>query len=171
MRSHAGASFTLGNGSIISISAKQKINTKSSTEAELVAVDDAMPLVLWAKYFFEAQAECIAENSKLKKLGKTNIIEQDNTSALLLERNGKRSSTKRTKHMNVRYFFITDRINNGDVTDVVHEPTTEMEADFMTKGLQGKLFFKHRHVIMGLEGVDEHALHRMCKEERMMMDG
>ena len=46
MKSHAGATFTLGNGRIISISSKQKISTKSSTEAELAAVDNALPLAL-----------------------------------------------------------------------------------------------------------------------------
>lgn len=40
--------MSLGKGSPISISRKQKLNTKSSTEAELVGVDDAMALVLWS---------------------------------------------------------------------------------------------------------------------------
>ena len=54
-KSHTGASLTLGHGSILIISAKQKINTKSSTEAELVGVDDAMTFVMWIKHFFESQ--------------------------------------------------------------------------------------------------------------------
>ena len=51
-KSHTGACLTLGHGSVLSISAKQKINTKSSTEAELVGVDDTMAFVLWMKLFF-----------------------------------------------------------------------------------------------------------------------
>ena len=50
-KSHTGACLTLGHGSILSISSKQKINTKSSTEAELVGVDDAMTFVMWMKHF------------------------------------------------------------------------------------------------------------------------
>ena len=51
-KSHTGACLTLGHGSVLSISAKQKINTKSSTEAGLVKVDDAMTFVMWMKDFF-----------------------------------------------------------------------------------------------------------------------
>jgi hypothetical protein len=40
-----------------------------------------------------------------------NILFQDNKSAILLEKNGKASSSKCTKHVNIQYFFITDRIN------------------------------------------------------------
>eukprot|EP00957_Ditylum_brightwellii_P176642 13453896-Ditylum_brightwellii.AAC.1 len=40
MKSHTGATFTLGKGAICSDSTKQKEHTRSSTEAELVAVDD-----------------------------------------------------------------------------------------------------------------------------------
>ena len=39
-----GAVMTLGQGALIAFSAKQKINTKSSTESEVVGVDDGMPL-------------------------------------------------------------------------------------------------------------------------------
>ena len=42
MKSHTGACLTLGYGSLLSLSSKQKINTKSSTEAELLGVDDAI---------------------------------------------------------------------------------------------------------------------------------
>ena len=54
-KSHSGACLTLGHGTVLSISAKQKINTKSSTEAELYGVDDAMTFVMWMKHFFESQ--------------------------------------------------------------------------------------------------------------------
>jgi hypothetical protein len=55
MRSHAGGTMTLGKGWVCSSSARQKLNTKSSTEAELVGVDDMMPMVPWTRQFMELQ--------------------------------------------------------------------------------------------------------------------
>ena len=60
MNSHTGATMTLGKGTIKAISLKQKLNTKSSTKAELVAADDTMSHLLQTKYFLEAQ--CIYQN-------------------------------------------------------------------------------------------------------------
>ena len=60
-----------------------------------------------------------------------------------LENNGKASSTKRTRHINIRYFTITDRVKNGE--DIIEYcPTGDMIADFFTKPLQGSLFRKFR---------------------------
>ena len=85
--SHTGACLTLGHGSILSISAEQKINTKSSTEAELFGVDDAMTFVMWMKNFFKSQIGSVNMSSPLKPLGSDVIIEQDKTSAIQLEIN------------------------------------------------------------------------------------
>ena len=68
-KSHTGAACTLGHGSFILISAKQKLMTKSRTEAELVAVDDAMTIVMWAKHFFEWQVKDLKESSSTKIWG------------------------------------------------------------------------------------------------------
>ena len=46
-KGQTGAGMTLGEGAVISMSKKQKINTRSSTETELVAADDFMPVILW----------------------------------------------------------------------------------------------------------------------------
>jgi hypothetical protein len=79
-----------------------------------------------------------------------NVLFQDNKSAILLEKNGKASSSKRTKHINIRYFFITDdRVKKGDVS-LVWCPTGHMIGDFMSKPLQGALFRKFRDQIMGV---------------------
>ena len=138
MRGHTGAGLTLGCGYPIVCSTKQKLNTRSSTESELVGVDDMMPLVLWTRYFLKSQGHKVSDN----------ILYQDNKSAILLEKNGKSSSSKRTKHINVRYFFVTNRIKMGEVR-VEWCPTAEMVADFMTKPLQGAAFRKFRDLIMG----------------------
>jgi hypothetical protein len=49
MKIQTGAIFTLGKGVIIADALKQKINTRSSTEAELVGVDNEVSKVLWSK--------------------------------------------------------------------------------------------------------------------------
>jgi hypothetical protein len=59
-----------------------------------------MPQVLWTRYFLEAQGYTVWDS----------IIYQDKQSSILLEKNGKRSSRKRTRHINIRYFFVTDRV-------------------------------------------------------------
>ena len=77
----------LGHGSVLSLSSKQKINTKSSTEAKLVGVYDAMSLVMWTKHFFGSQVRSINVYYPLKPLGSDVTIKQSYTSAIQLERN------------------------------------------------------------------------------------
>ena len=82
-----------------------------------------------------------------------NILMQDNKSAIKLEENGKWSSGKRTRAINVRYFFVSDNVEKGNL-QVEYMPTEEMVADFMTKPLQGKPFFKFRSRLMGIREND-----------------
>jgi hypothetical protein len=149
MRSHTGAVLLLGQGALMSMSSKQKINTKSSTEAELVGVDDAMNFVLWIQLFIGEQSETVSNDSALSELMHESIILQDNTSTIQLEKNGKQSSTKRTRHINIRCFYVTSKVKNGDVC-IVYCPTKEMVLDYLTKPLQGSLFRTHRNSIMGV---------------------
>jgi hypothetical protein len=160
MRSHTGAVLTLGQGALMSMSLKQKINTKSSTEAELVGVDDAMNFVEWVQLFVEQQIKSINDDSVLKKIGCDTIIQQDNTSTIQLENNGKQSSTKRTRHINIRYFYVTSKIKSGRMR-VIYHPTKEMVSDYLTKPLQGSLFRTHRNSIMGH---DENSI-AICSKE------
>jgi hypothetical protein len=76
-------------------------------------------------------------------------LHQDNKSAILLERNGKLSSGKRTKCKAIRYFFVTDRIKSGELR-TEWCPTANMVADFLTKPLQGAAFTKFRDLLMGV---------------------
>ena len=139
MRSHTGGVMSLGKGAIYSVSTRQKLNTKSSTEAELVGVDDVMPMVLWTRQFMEGQGYEI----------KDNVIYQDNQSSILLENNGQQSSTKRTRHLDIRYFFVTDRVRARQLR-IEYCPTGDMWADIHTKPLQGASFFKFRKLILNL---------------------
>ena len=84
----------------------KKITTKSSTETELVAVHDKTGDILWTCHFLEAQGYTIQEN----------IIFQDNMSTLSLEKSGRTSSSKRTKHTKVKYFFIQHYHHTNKIT-------------------------------------------------------
>jgi hypothetical protein len=138
MRGHTGGGLTMGRGFPITASTKEKLNTRSSTESELVGVDDMMPIIIWTCCFLSSQGYEIVEN----------LLLQDNKSSILLEQNRKASSSKRTRHINIQYFFITDWINTKEIS--LHWcPTKEMVADFWTKPLQGSHFRKLRDYIMG----------------------
>ena len=100
---HTGMMMSLGKGAAMSFSRGQKLNVKSSTEAELVVVDDAIPQMMWGKYFIEAQGYTVDNN----------ILYQDNKSTMLLATNGSRSMSRRTKHICHWYFLVKNNIAMG----------------------------------------------------------
>jgi hypothetical protein len=123
---------------MMSKSSKQKLNRKSSTKAELVGVSNYFPYAIWMKKFLEQQAYTIREN----------LFHQDNKSTIQFEKNGRKSCGPNSRHMDIRYFWIKNRLEL-DGFDVVYCPTERMLADFFTKSLQGTLFRKLRAVVMG----------------------
>jgi KUP system potassium uptake protein len=143
MRSHTGGAVSFGTGAALSKSSKQKLNTKSSTEGELVGGSDYLPHSIWTKKFMEAQGYAIKENT----------FYQDNQSAIRFMKNGRKSCGQKSKHIDIRYFFIKDRLEIEDYT-VEYCPTEQMLADFFTKALQGNLFRRLSAVIMGHKHID-----------------
>jgi hypothetical protein len=137
-KSHTGAMMTLGKGAMQLIAIKQKMNMQSSTEGKLVAVDDAGTMILWTKLFLEAQGYYVDKN----------IVYQDTKSAILLETNGKKSSGKQTRALNIRYFFITDQVEKENV-QIEHCGTDNMVGDFFTKPLQDEKFQRFWNNILG----------------------
>ena len=79
MKSHTGGLITLGKGCLYGTFIRQKLNTKSSTEFEIVAAADVLPQIIWTSYFIKEQG-C--------RVGKS-VLYQDNQSTILLEKNGK----------------------------------------------------------------------------------
>jgi hypothetical protein len=142
MKSHTGGVMSMGTGAVYAVSKKKKLNTKSSTEAELVGIDDVLPQALWTKHFLEAQ-----------NYETDTILNQDNQSTIKLADNGKASNGRGTRHINIRYFFITDRIARKEIA-VQYCPTKEMIADYFTKPLQGALFYKFCDQILGVVPMD-----------------
>ena len=77
-----------------------------------------------------------------------NILYQDNKSSILLETNGRNSAGKRSRAINIRYFFVTDQVDLANLS-IEYMPTDEMWADYMTKPLQGDKFRKFHTMILG----------------------
>jgi hypothetical protein len=139
MRSHSGIVVTLFRGPLYAKSSKQKLMTKSSTEAELVAISDAMGQAMWSKNFMEAQGY---------RLPPIKLLE-DNMSTIALVKNGK-SNSSRTRHIAIRYFFVSDKVEGKEI-DIEYMPTESMLADILTKPLQGDHFRRLRDELLNVE--------------------
>ena len=136
MKSHTGAVIGLGKGPIYAKSSVQKLNSTSSTEAELIALSDSTAQIIWTRNFLlELGYEVGAAT-----------VYQDNQSTIKLVQNGK-SNSGRTRHIAIRYFFVADRISTGEIK-VEYMATGDMIADILTKPLQGNLFRKLRTTLM-----------------------
>jgi Reverse transcriptase (RNA-dependent DNA polymerase)/Zinc knuckle len=143
MKSHTGGVMSFGTGGFLCKSSKQKLNTKSSTEAELVGASDYLPNTIWVKNFMLAQGYVLNEN----------VLEQDNESAIKLEKNGRSSAGPKSRHIDIRFFWMKDRVQQEDIL-IRHCPTLQMLADFFTKPLQGALFRRFRDVLLGYKHVN-----------------
>ena len=96
--------------------------------------------MIWTAYFLKGQGVHVSDS----------ILFQDNMSAILLEKNGRASAGKRSRHMNIRYFFIADQAKSGEVR-IEYCPTEEMLGDFFTKPVQGGQFYFLRDGIMNID--------------------
>jgi len=153
MRGHTGGVMSMGVGCVHHKSSKQKLNTKSSTESEVIGASDYVPWAVWLQSFLRHQGYEL----------RASYYYQDNESAMRLEKNGKRSSGEKTRHIKIRYFFISDILKRENLK-LMHCKSEKMEADYFSKPLrQGGIFKKMRNKIMGLypmlteERVEENA--------------
>ena len=139
-KGHKGAALTLEKGTLGKTSRKPKMNTRSSTETKLVSVYDVIPAILWTRLFLQDQGYGITET----------VINQDDQSTILLANQGKLSSAKREKNIEIRYFYITNKVKK--IKDkIVYCPTGKMIADYFTKPLQGNVFRKFGEAILRLK--------------------
>jgi hypothetical protein len=83
MKGQSGAVLVTGNCAVLFKSSKQKVNTYSSTETKLIAVDDVLPTIQWTKNFMKEQGYDLDTE-----------IKEDNRSTMLLMKNGNLSSGK-----------------------------------------------------------------------------
>ncbi|GFH56607.1 hypothetical protein CTEN210_13083 [Chaetoceros tenuissimus] len=143
MQGHTGGLISFGTGLVDTKSTKQKMNTRSSTKTEHVGTSEYMPKNI---YFEMLMGEL---GYKLK-----NYIAKDNESEIKLLKNGRDLCTWNSKHIVIKYFWVTNRIKNGDI-EVVYCPTEEMLADFMSKPVQESLFKNFRAALMGWTHMSE----------------
>lgn len=137
-KSHTGSCVVIGDvGAVHCKSAKQQIVTKSSTEAELVALSDSANQSLHIRNFVLAQGHSCGPVT----------IYQDNMSCMALIDRG-RSTAERTRHIAIRYFWVKERVDTGEAR-VQHLGTKKMYANLLTKPLQGAQFQGERKGITG----------------------
>jgi hypothetical protein len=141
MKGQSGSLLMIGKNNVLSRSNKQKVNTRNSTETELIAVDDTLPTVQWASLFVKDQGYDLEM-----------VVKEDNRSTMLVMKNGRLSSGKRTKHLDIRYFYIQDLLNRG-VIKIEHCKTEYMIADSFTKPLQGRRFQVLRDIILNRDNI------------------
>ena len=108
-----------------------------------MGVDDEMSQIRRLRYFIEGQDCQLNEN----------IIYQDNQSAVKLEKNGKASCEKRTRNINIRYFFVTGHIQARELS-VKYCPILEIIGDYFVEPLQGSLFQRFRNLMLGIKEDD-----------------
>ena len=110
-----------------------------------------MNFVMSVKLFIEQQVVNLPIKLVTKKLGaKPPVIQQDNTSRICLKADGKRSSIKRIRYINIRYFYVTNKVRSGNEV-IVYHPTGKLVGDFLTKILNGTFAKNHCNIIMGVD--------------------
>ena len=139
-KSSSGGVTVLGDaGPISATSCKQSIVTKSSSEAELVASSDLMNGPFYVRRLLIAQGY---EPGPI-------VLYQDNLSCMALIAKG-RAGSERTRHISIRYFWIKQHVDGGDVI-VEKLATEEMPANILTKPLQGSQFRYERKLLTNWE--------------------
>ncbi len=127
-----GIIITLGSAPIHIMSFKLKLITRSSSESELVVLEEASTFAVWLKLLL-FELDVITKGDPIK-------IYQDNLSTIFIATEG--GKFKRSKHLLTRESYVRERIECGDIV-LEHKPTSDMCADFLTKPLSSSKLFSY----------------------------
>lgn len=130
-KSQSGFNCTLGGASYVAKSTRQKITAKSSTEAELLALSEAIGLAMWAEQWLD----------EFEFYDIPTMIWEDNKSVITLCHNPSNAISEGSRHINIKYFQVKDllkRCNNP--WTMKYLDTTLMIADQLTKGTPVHVF-------------------------------
>ena len=128
-RSTSGYVFLLNKGCISWRSKKQRTVALSSTEAEYMALSEAIQEAVWLKAFTSELGEEVSDGAL--------TVFEDNQGAIALAKNPE--FHKRTKHIDIRYHFVREKVEEGQVV-LKYCPTQDMLADIMTKPITAAQF-------------------------------
>ena len=132
-KSHTGCSLVIGDGGpIYSKSTKQKIVTKSSTEAEIVGLSDTASHAIHLRNFVQAQGYVVGPA----------VLYQDNLSCMALMKRGGPGS-ERSRHIHIRHFWLCEKVADKEVI-IEHLGRADMHANLLTKPVQGAQFLRER---------------------------
>lgn len=132
-KSTSGYVFKLLNCTILWASRKQQCVSISSTESEYIALSLAVSEACWLVK--------VLKDFCLFDLDEPIIMYEDNQSAIKVATNPE--NNKRLKHVDVRFYFIKEKIDNG-LVNIVHIKSEDQLADMFTKPLARIKFEKFR---------------------------
>lgn len=121
-RSTSGVVVTYAGGVISWMSQRQAMVATSTTEAEIVAANEATKEVIWLSRLFE----------EIVELKHVPVLQVDNSAAVRLAQNPE--FHRRTKHIGIKHFFIREKVAEGKL-GIQQISTEEQVADIMTKPL------------------------------------
>lgn len=131
-KSTSGYVFKVFGNTVSWLSRKQSTVSLSSTEAEYIALAEAVCEAKWLRSLLnEMGIECTEPTT----------IYEDNQSCITIAEEPRKH--QRMKHVNIKYNFIRDAIANKDIS-LKYIPSSDQIADIMTKSLGSNLFLKHR---------------------------
>ena len=149
--------ISMGKVAIVNVARNPKMNVGSSTESELFSIANVLGMTFLCKYFMEAQGYPIENN----------VLYQDNKLTILLDKNGRMSAGNNRKHVKNTFFFITDKVAQGDL-EIRHMVTKEMWADINTKTEQGQLFRIFGDDLMGVAVDYDNDGERKCTHQLLL---
>ena len=138
-RSTSGYVFKIADSTISWSSRKQATVAKSTTEAEYVSLSQATQEAIWMRQLLSDIGH---------KVDKPTLLYEDNQGAIEIAKNQRFHS--RTKHINITFHFIRERISSNEIK-VMYCESESMLADVTTKGLSKIRFEKLRYMLVHIK--------------------
>jgi hypothetical protein len=142
-KGQSACAVMLGNTLVHEVCHKQKIVTKNSTKAELVALADLLIEGELVEDFVMELGHLMGNTDFVTDV---HLVYQDNKSTLAMVTTG--GGKPRTKYMKVREEFVKERLKTWEAA-LQYVSTKQMLADLLTKPLGGELYHSRTQKLLG----------------------